>query len=200
MLDHRVCQVFYKIKQQTRVRLYKSLIKSILLYNCGTWGLTQQQEEKLDAFHQRQLRRIIGVRYPTKITNAKLYEKCQEKPMSMTIKQARWKLFGHILRRDKDIPANKAMEFYFAKKPSDKNFRGHKRTTLPTTLAKDLDKLYLHSQRDHTYCRHLQLRNSEDLENLRTIAQDRETWHELCEEVMKAGQAEMTVVISAKDH
>lgn len=101
-----------KIKQQIRLRLYQSLIKSILLYNCGTWGLTQQQEEKLDAFHRRQLRKIIGVRYPTKISNVKLYEKVEEEPVSKTVKNARWKLFGHILRRDPDIPAYKSMEFY----------------------------------------------------------------------------------------
>ena len=33
-----------KIRKDTKLKLYKSLIKSILLYNCGTWGLTKHQE------------------------------------------------------------------------------------------------------------------------------------------------------------
>ena len=141
-----------KIKLEIRLKLYKSLIKSILLYNCGTWGLTQNQEERLDTHHRRQLRRILGIKYPTKITNAKLYEKCKEIPISQTIMRARWRLFGHILRRDRNIPAYMAMQYYYNESPTNKNFRGKARITLPTTLARDLDRLYT---RDYTYCKHL---------------------------------------------
>ena len=34
-----------KIKQTLNVKLYKSLVKPILLYNSGTWGLTKKEEE-----------------------------------------------------------------------------------------------------------------------------------------------------------
>ena len=101
------------IKTTTKIHLYKSLVKSILLYNCGTWALTETEEEKLNAFHRKQLKRILNIRYPTKITNKSLYSKCQEKPISLQILEFRWNLFGHILRRDKDIPANKATRAYF---------------------------------------------------------------------------------------
>ena len=48
--------------------------------------------------------------------------------------KARYIFFGHILRREKDIPAYKAMHFYFDKSPTEqkKNFRGRERITLPT--------------------------------------------------------------------
>ncbi|GFR71283.1 hypothetical protein ElyMa_003808200 [Elysia marginata] len=45
-----------KIKTATKVILYKSLVKSILLYNCSTWALTHTEEEKLNAFHRKQLK------------------------------------------------------------------------------------------------------------------------------------------------
>ena len=186
-----------KIKLEIRIKLYKSLVKSILLYNCGTWGLTKDQEEKLDAHHRRQLRKILGIKYPTKISNAKLYEICKESPISTTIMRARWRLFGHILRRDRDIPAFKAMQFYFNKSPTDKNFRGRERTTLPTTLARDLDRMFVG---DHTYCKHLKLRNAQDLEDLRNEAQDRNKWILLTKRILKAAQAEVAVVTSAEEH
>ena len=44
------------------------------------------------------------------MTNKSLYRICLEKPLSIEIVSARWGLFGHTLRRDKDIPANKARE------------------------------------------------------------------------------------------
>ena len=191
-----------RIKQSTRLLLYRSLVKSILLYNCGTWGLTKHQEESLDAHHRKQLRRLLGIRYPTKIRNTKLYEICNECPLSITILQSRWRLFGHILRRNRDIPAFKAMQFYFTKiNPSDKNFRGRERTTLPTTLANDLDLLHKHSIMfsDHTYnCRTTpKLRDINDLENLRNLAQDRDSWYQLTSSILEARRAAAADVIAA---
>ena len=58
-----------KTKQRTRIKLYNTLVRSVLLYNCGTWALTKTDEEKLDSFHRKQLRRVLGIRYPTKISN-----------------------------------------------------------------------------------------------------------------------------------
>ena len=194
-----------KIRQSVKLLLYRALVKSILLYNCGTWGLTKHQEEALDCHHRKQLRRLLGMKYPTKIKNTKLYEICKESPLSITILQSRWKLFGHILRRDRDIPAFKAMQFYFTKiDPSDKNFRGRERTTLPTTLANDLDILHKHTIRnnyviDHTYSIRStpKLRTIQDLETLRTIAQDREVWYNLTTSILEARRAATAVVIAA---
>ncbi|GFR62325.1 hypothetical protein ElyMa_000128000 [Elysia marginata] len=39
-----------KEKQITRLNLYRALVKSILLYNCGTRSLTKQEEHKLNTF------------------------------------------------------------------------------------------------------------------------------------------------------
>ena len=58
-------------------QLYKKLIKTVLLYNSSTWDLTANDELKVDTFDRKQLRRVIGKRYPDKISNAKLYEKCK---------------------------------------------------------------------------------------------------------------------------
>ena len=39
-----------KVKQTTKLKLYKTLTKRILLYNSGTWSPTQKEEVNLDAF------------------------------------------------------------------------------------------------------------------------------------------------------
>ena len=39
-----------------------------------------------------------------KICNNKLYEKCKEEEISVTIKRNKWKLFGHILRLPLNTP------------------------------------------------------------------------------------------------
>ena len=100
-----------KIKRHTKIKTYEALVKPVLLYNCSTWGLTKTDREKLYAFHRKQLRRVLNIKWPTKIKNTKLYKITREEPISITCKRARWALFGQILRRDTNIPANQAMIF-----------------------------------------------------------------------------------------
>ena len=167
-----------KIKRKTKLKLYRSLVKSILVYNCGTWALTKSEEEKLNAFHRKQLRKVLNIKYPVKIRNSSLYNKCEEHPLSIYILENRWRLFGHILRRNIEIPANKSMNSYFA--THGKKFRGRPLTTLPVVLNKDLSRL-----QENT----LQLTTREALEHLRCIAQNRQQWRELSTRIRKAAEA-----------
>ena len=86
---------------QRRSKLYSMLIKSILLYNCGTWGMTIQDEQQLDSFHRKQLRQMLNIRWPHKIRNKKLFERTNLKPVSNGVTRSRWNLLGHILRLTK---------------------------------------------------------------------------------------------------
>lgn len=58
-----------KVKNSIKLKLYKTLIKVILLYASATWALTKAEEEELKAFHRNQLRRLLNIKYPVKITN-----------------------------------------------------------------------------------------------------------------------------------
>ena len=180
-----------KVKLERKIKIYRALVKSILLYNCGTWGVSLNVQQRLDAYHRRQLRRILGIRYPTRISNEKLYEVTGEKLISHTMRKQRWELFGHILRRERNIPAFKAMELYF-KKIKAKGFRGKPRTTLPKVLNEDLNAYYNKDPitAEHNYCHRLKLNTKEDLEELRTLAQDRKGWKKLTRTIiLKAGEA-----------
>ena len=45
------------------MRLYNSLIISIITYSSASWILTKAQKKRLDAFNTKALRRIVGVRW-----------------------------------------------------------------------------------------------------------------------------------------
>ena len=168
-----------KTKQRTRIKLYNTLVRSVLLYNCGTWALTKTDEEKLDSFHRKQLRRVLGIRYPTKNSNKSLYKKkkCEQTPISLEVLQARWRLFGHVLRRDPSIPANKAMSFYF--QDNAKRARGRQITTLPMTLNNDLKILQNRS---------IFLTPQKDLETSRKIVERRQEWITFTVDIKKAAE------------
>ena len=169
-----------KLKRVTKIKLYRALVKSILTYNCGTWALTQTEEEKINAFHRKQLKKVLNIRYPEKITNKSLYKVCNEKPLSITILESRWRLFGHILRRNMAIPANKAMTGYFLHQGD--RYRGRPITTLPVVLNRDLARLNCE----------LQLRNQDDLNHLRNIAQQTQQGAEISRGIRDATEASQT--------
>jgi hypothetical protein len=43
-----------------KVRIYKIIILSVVLYGCETWSLALGEEHKLRVFENRVLRRIFG--------------------------------------------------------------------------------------------------------------------------------------------
>ena len=73
-----------KIKLNDRIKIYKSIIKSMLTYNYATWGLTKAQTEELDRTHRKQLRKVT--RNPF-MKNNRLYEITKKKPLSEQMRQ-----------------------------------------------------------------------------------------------------------------
>ena len=100
-----------------RVRLYKVFVLPALLYNCCTWGATKACMDRLDAFHRRQLRSLLGIRYPARISNAALYKKCHSSPISETISRRRLTMLGYTLRPTEDTPPSKQCDYIFTLLP-----------------------------------------------------------------------------------
>ena len=178
-----------KIKVELRIKMYKSLIKPILLYNSSTWGLGENDKKDLNAFHRKQLRRILNVKYPDRMKNKEVYNKTNEIPITLEILAGRWRLFGHTLRMNDESPAQKAMFNYFT--PSMKpKFRGRPRVTLPSTLNRDLEQNIDKNSEFYRRYEISNIKNVEDLEKLKVLAKDRKEWKNFSEMIYKTAEAE----------
>ena len=170
-----------------RLQLYDSLVKSILLYNCSTWGLTLQDEKKLDSFHRQQMRRIINIRWPHIIRNNKLYELTKTRPISIDITERRWKMFGHSLRMDPGTPARQAMKYFFEIRTNCK-FSGRKRATIFTTINRDIKKTLL----KYPNFAAKELKTEIDLHNIRVKANNRRKWTKMVKQVVEAAYSNIS--------
>ena len=45
------------VSEEVRLQSFKTIVECVLLYNCGTWALTEVLANKLDCFHRKMLRR-----------------------------------------------------------------------------------------------------------------------------------------------
>ena len=119
------------------MKAYNALVLPVLLYNCGFWGVTDAAMDKLEVFHRRQLREVLGVR-ARDIHNTELYKRCGTSQLRGRITNARWSLFGHVLRLARNTPAQLAMENY--SQVEDKGGAGRPVTTLPVLLFNEYKK------------------------------------------------------------
>ena len=154
----------------------------MLLYNCGTWGVTGGVIDKLEVFHRRQLREVLGVRI-RELHNADLYKRCDVSPLKHQIAWARWSLFGHTLRMARNTPAQLAMDDYCQTSQGNiTKSMGRATTTLPVLLFNEYrDYLERFRLGGHTSKPHMMLAK------LRKLAADpvRRKWQELVASIIK---------------
>ena len=160
-----------KVHIKQKLKLYKTIVKSVLMYNSCTWGLTKAQTEEIDRAHRRQLRIVWN---DMNKKNKQLYEESNENPISETIKRARWRAFGHMLRLNEQVPCQQAM-YYFTVPEKARKYPGRKRSTLPVILDEDIKQA---AKSNHTLPIS-QLEDINDLCKLKRLAGDREEWRKI---------------------
>ena len=72
-LLHRVWKS-REIKEKTKVRIFNSNVKSVLLYGAETWKTTVVLSRRIQSFVNGCLRKILGIRWPKKISNHELWQ------------------------------------------------------------------------------------------------------------------------------
>ncbi len=63
------------ISLHLKIKLFNACVKSVMLYGCETWFVTNKTTQKLQAFVNRCLRNILGIWWPRIISNQELWEK-----------------------------------------------------------------------------------------------------------------------------
>ncbi|GFS06899.1 hypothetical protein ElyMa_002975500, partial [Elysia marginata] len=117
--------------------------------------------------------------------------KTNETPISLTILEARWRLFGHILRQAINTPPNVVMTEHFKTEGSKQ--RGRPKTSIVTRLRRDLK---IHNN-DHWSTR---LHSITDLDHICDIAQDRSNWKHLTTAIYRSAQTDTSVDVAADRH
>ena len=119
---------------RTKLKLYNSCILPVLLYGAECWRMTQQDLAKLSTFHTKNLRRILKIFWPNKISNEDLMSQCNQEDMGTIIKRKRWRWIGHILRREEGNISKTALHWT----PEGKRKRGRPKATWRRTAEQEL--------------------------------------------------------------
>ena len=162
------------------IQVYEAMVVSVIMYNCSSWSVPNEILQKLDVCHRSHLRQILKIKWPTIITNDKLYEICSSTPLSERVKSSRWKMLGHILRSPENTPAALALNYAVCGTKELKGRRGRHKTNLLSIIKKDISRIPVDRKNPNPHLHYkLQLKSQSDIDKLRDLAQDRKEWKRL---------------------
>ena len=91
------------LTMNTKLRVYQPCLISILLYGSETWAPHARQETKLNLFHMRCLKRILGITWQDRIPNTTVLEKVNCSSIHALLSQRRLRWLEHICRMRKGM-------------------------------------------------------------------------------------------------
>lgn len=78
---------------RNKTRIFNTNVKAVLLDGSETWRVTNGTANKLQALVNRCLRHILNIRWP-EISNAGLWERTSQNPISLDVRKRKWGWIG----------------------------------------------------------------------------------------------------------
>ena len=124
--------IMRSIGRNTKTKLFKTLIRPVLLYGCEAWKLTVAEERELDRFQFTCPIRILRIWWPQRVRNDTISQVTGVK-ISDEIRKRRWNWIGHVFRKERNDDCMVAMEC----QPKGKRTLGRPKTTWRRTVKKE---------------------------------------------------------------
>ena len=122
------------VSRKVKMKIFNAVVLPVLLYGATAWALTRTEERRLDAFEMRMLRSIMGVRWDDFVRNEDIRRRLCQPPVSIKLKKARMKWFGHVERMGEERQVKRVMHAEMAgRRPV-----GRPRTRWRDVLRRDL--------------------------------------------------------------
>jgi hypothetical protein len=147
------------VSRKTKIHLYKTVIRPVVLYGSETWILNKTEEGKIDIWERKILRRLFGGKREGDIrlrrTNEEVMNLFKESRISQVAKAGRLRWLGHLERMPEQRTPKMLMDI---------NMEGQRKKGRPKK------RWYEEAQKD--------LREK-GVQNWRTKAKDRKKWKEI---------------------
>lgn len=131
------------LNRKCKVRLYKTLIRPVICYGCEAWTLSQRNQELLNRFERKVLRRIYGPKYDDnlggwrQLMNFEIREIQEGPQLSGWIKAQRLRWLGHVWR----MPMERVVRRTVTQTPEGRRPPGRPRGRWMDNVKEDLKKL-----------------------------------------------------------
>ena len=75
-----------EISRKTKIQLFKTIVRAVLMYGCKTWKVKKTEAKKLNAFQYKCMKRILRIRWPRTFSNSLIIHQVKTKEiMTVTV-------------------------------------------------------------------------------------------------------------------
>ena len=93
------------ISLQTKLKIFNSIVVSILTYVCESWKGLKEIEERLRCFENGCLRKILKISWFDRVGGDEHRRRIGQRSILEELEKCRWRWYGHVLRMsDQRIP------------------------------------------------------------------------------------------------
>ena len=90
----------HNIRLLTKLEVYNAVVLPSLLCGCDTWTLYRRHVKKLESFHMRALRSILGIKWQDRITNLEVLDRANLTSIEAMLIKAQLRWVGHAIRME----------------------------------------------------------------------------------------------------
>ena len=120
---------------RSKLRIFNSNVKSVLLYSSETWRITKKLLNKLQVFINNCLRFILKITRADKMSNEDLWKQTQQEPIGQQISRRKWRWIGHTLRKPRDDITRQSLQWM----PRGKRKTGRPKTTWKRSCEEEMN-------------------------------------------------------------
>ena len=123
------------IQTMTKIKVYKAVVLTTLLYGCESWTVYQRHAKKLNHFHTTRLRKLLGISWQDRIPDTEVLSRAGLPCIHTMLMKAQLRWAGHVARMpDGRIPK----KLLFGELQNGKRSLGGQRKRFKDTLKVSL--------------------------------------------------------------
>ena len=142
------------MSRETKCKVYKAVVLSSLLHGSESWAIQDSQVQRLEVFHMKCLRQIMGITLRDRVPNEDILKSCRVQSISVLLRKSRMRWLGHIGRM-KDVRLPKMV--LFSKLANGIRCQGRTRRSWLDCVRNDFTELNI-GYRAQSWFRHCQNR------------------------------------------
>jgi len=86
------------IATETKIKVYKAVVLTTLLYGCESWTVYQRHSRKLNHFRTTILRKLLGIKWQDKIPDTEVLTRANLSSIHTILMQTQLRWAGHEVR------------------------------------------------------------------------------------------------------
>ena len=167
------------ITTETKIKVYRAVVLTALLYGCETWTVYQRHAKKLNHFHTTHLRKLLDVKWQDRIPDTEVLARADLPSIYTILMQSQLRWAGHVVRMSDDRLPKKLL---FGELQHGKRSQGGQKKCFRHTLKASLKAFNV----DHN--------------TWEQSAQDRGKWRSSVHQGAKACEENRTTVAETRRH